>query len=407
MYNSKYKKPFVTKITRDNVKKIINNSKVKINHNEDKSLIIPNSIKGTESKRAAELLEIGKCGFCRSNFLYIKALISHNKIIRKAPPSLLSTLKIQPTDTKYYKIPINFHFLSSNIGLTTNDEINQQIDNIIIKINNDYNQDITKKQEYIDEINEFFKVENIKYNKKPDLISKKKKDIYNKYINVASFNKKFIFTKGIVTLYDNLSPDVKEKLSILKIGFNSLNNEKLKQLSPAIDPYNSLNIWIAPSSGGILGISTFPWDLNTKTKNYHGILIADFIFNPYTSINQLGFVNEYKTFAHEIGHWLGLLHVFDNNTYRKVKQPIIRYNTSFAAMSGDLVADTPIQRYPTIGGVFDIRNYRIVSDSNYNPMFMNLMDYTNDEYLKIFTKDQILKMLYFASKYYTFSIEND
>lgn len=87
-----------------------------------------------------------------------------------------------------------------------------------------------------------------------------------------------------------------------------------------------------------------------------------------------------RTCVHEVGHYLGLLHLWGG-------QPII-------CTDADLCSDTPIQ---------DIQNYENPSFPIYNNtcsnitgegnMFMNYMDYTNDKTRIAFTNDQKMRMM--------------
>jgi hypothetical protein len=208
------------------------------------------------------------------------------------------------------------------------------------------------------------------------------------------------------------------------IGITSLdsNNNKIKNLSPAVDPTKNLNIWIAPSNQGILGISVFPWfnrladglyntTFDPAQSKYHGILIASSALGPNFSSNFP--YATYKTFAHEIGHYFGLLHTFDNTTGSNPLINQIDANPDYSSASnedttGDLIIDTSYQFDATTRLVTytnastSLHMFNIFTNyNNYQPMFMDLMDYSYDSQLFYFSKDQHQKMVFFIKRYYS------
>ena len=80
-----------------------------------------------------------------------------------------------------------------------------------------------------------------------------------------------------------------------------------------------------------------------------------------------------RTAVHEVGHWLGLKHLWGD-----------------ADCGDDGVADTPKQETYTNGCPSGVR----VSCNNapYGDMYMDYMDFTNDACLVMFTKGQKQKM---------------
>lgn len=174
----------------------------------------------------------------------------------------------------------------------------------------------------------------------------------------------------------------------------------------AIDPEHFLNIWVIDMTDtSILGFANFPWETQ---DGYHGVVINRRVFFPeeYGETN----FNQFKTLTHEIGHYLGLMHVFDQDTS----------NTATTRVSSNLHLDIPepepkrtfpnrfkketkvslpVQTSATYNPLDRVANSRLHTDSNYNPLFMNFMDYTYDQYVNIFTQDQIQQMRYMIATY--------
>ena len=120
----------------------------------------------------------------------------------------------------------------------------------------------------------------------------------------------------------------------------------------AVDPAHTLNIYTANLGGSYLGWSYYPWDF-PETSKEHAVFL-DFrslpggTFVPY----DLG-----RTATHEVGHWVGLAHTFENG----------------CTAPGDEVDDTPYESDPAFGcpigsdtcpaaGVDPIHNYMDYSD---------------------------------------------
>ena len=130
--------------------------------------------------------------------------------------------------------------------------------------------------------------------------------------------------------------------------------------------FNALNMWLVDFD--YLGVATFPWDY-ARNGAIDGIRVnyASLPGGPIANYN-LGF-----TVTHEVGHWLGLAHTFE--------QGCIGH--------GDYVDDTPAMSIPSSGcpegkdscplkpGLDPIRNY---------------MDYSYDTCYNQFSPDQAERM---------------
>jgi hypothetical protein len=136
----------------------------------------------------------------------------------------------------------------------------------------------------------------------------------------------------------------------------------------AWDSNSYLNIWVCNLSGNTLGYSSFP-DVPSQKD---GVVIQYDVFG--TTPNVRSIFNKGRTTTHEVGHWLGLKHIWGDN-----------------ACGNDDIDDTPQQS----GNNYNCPSFPRISTCSPNAngdMFMNYMDYTNDECMNMFTYGQAKKM---------------
>ncbi|MEU0564387.1 zinc metalloprotease [Nonomuraea sp. NPDC005983] len=129
----------------------------------------------------------------------------------------------------------------------------------------------------------------------------------------------------------------------------------------------TLNLYLAQLSDAFLGFSTYPY-LYDSDPVLDGVVI-DWRTLPGGSLVDYdrGF-----TGVHEIGHWLGLFHTFDNGC----DDP------------GDGIADTAPEARPTEGCP---TTKDTCPDAGDDPMH-NFMDYADDECMREFTSGQAIRM---------------
>ncbi len=137
--------------------------------------------------------------------------------------------------------------------------------------------------------------------------------------------------------------------------------------SPAWPPDRYLNIWVCKLANGLLGYAQFP-DIVTTQPQTDGVVINTTSFGDTGNVSAP--YDKGRTTTHEIGHWMGLRHIWGD-----------------APCGNDFVADTPTQSGP---------NYNCPSHPHAscgsNDMFMNYMDYTNDACMNLFTQGQADRM---------------
>lgn len=158
-------------------------------------------------------------------------------------------------------------------------------------------------------------------------------------------------------------------------AFQTYVNNTIKPAS-IWDPTRYLNIWISDvnSSVGLLGYATFPSGSTLSgLSSGLGTASTDGVWCWTRAIGNTGTVqypyDQGRTLTHEVGHWLGLRHIWGDGT-----------------CATDYCNDTPTQQGANIG----CPTYPNITCSNgpNGDMFMNFMDYCEDACLYMFTPDQ-------------------
>ena len=132
----------------------------------------------------------------------------------------------------------------------------------------------------------------------------------------------------------------------------------------AWDTKKYLNIWVCNLFGRTLGYGVLPGG----AANRDGVVIQYDVFGTTGIVNAP--FNKGRTATHEIGHWLGLKHLWGDGV-----------------CGDDGIADTPPQQTnnsncPTFPHISSC------SDSQDGDMFMNFMDFTDDACMNMFTQGQ-------------------
>ena len=138
----------------------------------------------------------------------------------------------------------------------------------------------------------------------------------------------------------------------------------------AWDTSEYLNIWVGNLSGGLLGYAQFPGGPAATD----GVVCRSTAFGN-TGTAQAPF-DKGRTTTHEVGHWLNLRHIWGDD--------------GGGCNGTDHVADTPNQGGPNTGKP----TFPKVSCNNgpNGDMFMNYMDYVDDDTMVMFSEGQITRM---------------
>jgi hypothetical protein len=146
-------------------------------------------------------------------------------------------------------------------------------------------------------------------------------------------------------------------------------DDSVKREVPPVEPERKLNVWVCSLSGGLLGYAQFPGG----PAQTDGVVVLNRAFG--TTGTASAPFDGGRTAVHEVGHYLNLRHIWgDRND----------------CTGNDFVADTPRARQANTGKpTFP----HITCDNGpHGDMFMNYMDYVDDDAMYMFTLGQIARM---------------
>ncbi len=157
-------------------------------------------------------------------------------------------------------------------------------------------------------------------------------------------------------------------------SFSHQDDEVKSPATGGIEPWDTkryLNIWVCTIVGGILGYAQFPGG----PPETDGVVILNTAFGT-TGTAAVPF-NKGRTTTHEIGHYFNLSHIWGES-----RIPTCR--------DTDFVDDTPDQFDKNFGKP----TFPRISCNNgpHGDMFMNYMDYVDDDAMFMFAKGQVTRM---------------
>ena len=147
---------------------------------------------------------------------------------------------------------------------------------------------------------------------------------------------------------------------------------------------NYLNIWVINLSGSIIGYAQLPVSTqlpgledSSNDRLTDGVIVDYQTFGSTAggNFNLETAFNKGRTATHEIGHFLGLRHIWGDGS----------------SCNTDYVDDTPPQSASTSSSVICPSNPQ--TSCSGHKMFQNYMDYTADACMNIFTQGQIGRMV--------------
>ncbi|HUS00939.1 MAG TPA: M43 family zinc metalloprotease [Chitinophagaceae bacterium] len=134
------------------------------------------------------------------------------------------------------------------------------------------------------------------------------------------------------------------------------------------DSKRYLNIWVCNLFGRSLGYSSLPG----SQADRDGVVIQYYVFG--TTGNVTTPFNKGRTLTHEVGHWLGLKHLWGD-----------------ASCGDDGIPDTPLQQTFN-NGCPSFPHKSSCSINGNGDMFMNFLDFSDDACMNMFSKGQVVRM---------------
>jgi hypothetical protein len=176
----------------------------------------------------------------------------------------------------------------------------------------------------------------------------------------------FGFDEGTTTVLDNHE--------FFTMGHRSLRERRCKQQHQAIEPQKGLNFYTAAPGGGLLGWATFPHEMEGDPDMDGVVMLHGTLQGGSTTNYNLG-----ATAVHEVGHWLGLFHTFQDACFEL----------------GDEVEDTPPHSGPNYGKPVDEgqpHNLCPTAPAGSLCPIHNYMNYVDDEWMTEFTPGQVERL---------------
>ena len=130
----------------------------------------------------------------------------------------------------------------------------------------------------------------------------------------------------------------------------------------------TLNVYLSGLGGGLLGYAYFPQQGGSSRPWQDGVVVLNDSIPGGSAVPY----DEGDTLPHEVGHWIGLYHTFQNG----------------CSTANDRVSDTPAEATPTFGCPV---GKDTCTASGVDPV-VNFMDYSDDGCMDSFTPGQSARM---------------
>lgn len=219
-----------------------------------------------------------------------------------------------------------------------------------------------------------------------------KNPTFTRWTGILKINVQFIHIvdndQGIIT--DKMRKDQIEVLNNAfasqKIEFvyseqsvKTINNAQWFRLTPGssaerqaksalhASPEQNLNFYTCQAGEGLLGWATFPWEMAGDREMDGVVMLHSSLPGGAAAPYNLG-----MTATHEIGHWLGLYHTFQDG----------------CTGEGDFVVDTPSHTEPDFGKPEVGKAHSCCDQAKAAPV-QNFMNYVDDDWMNQFTPGQV------------------
>ncbi len=175
---------------------------------------------------------------------------------------------------------------------------------------------------------------------------------------------------GISFTYDENEVVEVDDPAFFRMGHGSLRERQCKTQNRVLDPTTGLNFYTAEPGGGLLGWATFPFQMEGDPDMDGVVMLHGTLPGGANAPYNLG-----ATATHEVGHWLGLYHTFQDGCFGL----------------GDEVDDTPAHSGPNFGKPADEdqpHNLCPSEPAGAECPIHNYMNYVDDDWMHEFTPGQ-------------------
>lgn len=175
--------------------------------------------------------------------------------------------------------------------------------------------------------------------------------------------------KGDADIQFCLDTIVRKQTKKRSFSWNDAVKKNKQGGSNAIDPMHVLNIWVCNLGSSLLGYAQFP---GGKPETF-GVVCHYLAFGRGAQYNLYEEFDLGRTTSHEIGHCFGLRHIWGD-----------------ATCGNDFVGDTPLHNTANYGCPGE--GHRSTCTGTPLEMWMNYMDYTDDNCMYFFSDGQVTRM---------------